>query len=246
MKPFPQVRKQISSVANADTSSERRRTSALRSQPLSIIGATFLLFGIVSTATCAVVPVANGYEVSYGITLHTLPTNGGDIVGTFIFEWNDSGDFNVDYPYRIAGRTATDISHVISFEPTAALLIGYALGIPGIGDEKDHIFTFVNPSFANDVLGLKWSEAFPGVTPAERIRHDDMVDLLSDAAAGDGIALDKLTTFVKGEAYDASFDPAGEFKALEWSISVPDIPEPGTCALLGIGGAGLLVLRRRN
>ena len=238
--------KQTPSLPDADPRSDRPRSAGRKSKFLAVIGATCLVFGPVNTAKASVVAVATGYEVSYGITLHTLPTNGGDILDTFIFEWNESGEFNVDYGYAIAGRSTTNIIHIIGFEPTAALLMGYALGTPGVGDEKDHLFTLVNSSFANGVIGRKWSEVFPGLTPATRIGHDAMVRLLIDAAGDDLIALDKLTNFVKNEASQAAFDPSGGFAALEWTIGNPDIPEPGTYALLAVGCAGVLALRRRK
>ena len=104
-----------------------------------------------------------GYKVDYDINLRVGSSNGETIQDTFIIEWNDNNDFNIDYAYTIAGKGKTSISHVIGFEPTAALLMGYGLGVPNVGDEKDHIFTATNSSFTSQVTGLKWSEAFPGV-----------------------------------------------------------------------------------
>jgi hypothetical protein len=212
-----------------------------------------LLFGLVGGANAGVISVAPGsYEVSYDINLRILPTNGGDILDTFIFEWNDSGDFNVDYRDTIAGQSSTNISHVVDFEPTAAFLIGYGLGVQGVGDGKNHLFTLVNSSFANEVIGLKkWSEAFPGVPPEPRIGHNAMIGLLADAARSDDLsvremALDKITDFVKNEAYRAAFDPAGQFRVLEWTVPIGDVPAPATLALFGLGLAGLGWSRRKQ
>ena len=206
----------------------------------------YLFIGLVGSTNAGVISVASGYEVSYDISLHSLPTNGGDIQDTFIFEWNDNGDFSRDYGYTIAGRDSTRISHKIDFEPTAAFLIGYAKGIPGIGDEKDHLFTFVNSRFANDVTGVKWSEVFTGVPPEPRIGHSAMVSLLVDGAGGDQSAIQKLTDFVKSEAYRAAFDPAGRFSALEWTGATPDVPVSAPLALLGAGLAGFGWSSRRS
>ena len=174
-----------------------------------------------STVSAGVTSVSGGYKVDYDIDLRIGSSNGGDIQDTFIIEWNESNDFNIDYAYTIAGKGKTRISHVISFEPTAALLIGYGLAVPGVGDEKDHVFTLTNSSFAQQVTGLKWSLAFPGVPPEPRIGHSAMINLLKDAATGDSASLDALKSFVVNEGYQAGFDPAGNFRVMEWSVGQP-------------------------
>lgn len=206
-----------------------------------------LFLGLAGGANAGVISVApDSYEVSYDINLRFLPRNGGDIQDTYIFEWNESGDFNVDYRSTIAGRSSTNITHTIDFEPTSAFLIGYGLAIPGVGDEKDHLFTLVNPNFASEVIGLKWSQAFPGVPPKPRTGHNAMIGLLIAAAGGDSSALDEITDFVKLEADRAAFDPASQFRVLEWTAAVGDVPAPATLALFGLGLAGLGWFKRKQ
>ena len=166
-----------------------------------------LLFGLVNGAKASVISVADGYQVSYGINMNPGSSNGSDIQNTFIFEWDDSY-FNVDYAYTIAGLGNTYISHTIEFAPTSALLIGYGAGIAGVGDEKDHLYTITSSAFADTVVGVKWSEAFPGVVPESRVGHNAMISLLIEAAEGDTSALTALTDFVTTEGYGAAFNPA--------------------------------------
>ena len=180
-----------------------------------------LLTIFASSAIASVASVPGGYEVTYDINLGIGSSNGGDIRDTFIFEWNESNEFNVDYAFKISAKGTTRISHVIDFEPTSALLMGYALGIPGVGDEKDHIFTVNSQKFLNQATGLKWSQAFPGVPPDPRIGHNAMINLLKEAAGGSSSALDALQKFVETEGYKAGFDPAGSFRVMEWSVGVP-------------------------
>lgn len=204
--------------------------------------AACLIFGLVGNVNAGIIPVSEGYEVSYQFNMTGIPRNGADIQDTFIFEWDEDGKLYVDYGYTIAGRGETNISRKLSFEPTAALIMGYGLGGP---DEKDHIFTFVDPDFAVNVAGLKWSEVFPGVPPKPRIRHNELVSLIIDSANTnpDADVFAKLTNFVKYEAYVAAFDPSGRFRVVEWSVAF--IPEPATLALFGLGIAGI-GYRRKN
>ena len=200
----------------------------------------WLLFGLVNGAKATVTSVESGYEVSYEISMNPPTSNGNDIINTFIFEWDDSNftNFNVDYAYTIADHGVTTISHIIDFEPTLALLIGYAEGVEGIGDEKDHIYTITNTAFDYSTRGMKWSEAFPGVTPETRVRHSELVSLLQT------LDVSSLSNFVKTEGYRAAFDPAGDFRVLEWSIR--PIPIPAAVWLFGSGLLGLVGIARRR
>ena len=190
-------------------------------KPYHSLLAVLLIALLAVNADADVTPVPSGYEVSYQIDLSVGTSNGLDILDTFIFEWNENGDFSVDYPYTINNRGRTLINHTIGFKPTAALLMGYGLGVPGIGDEKDHMFTVISSEFANSVIGQKWSQAFPGVPPDPRIGHNAMINLLKNAAVGGESALKQLTDFVKKEGYKAGFDPIGSFRVLEWTIVWP-------------------------
>lgn len=214
--------------------------------------AVICLLGFASFTNAGVIPVSGGYEVSYEIDMNSGSSNGSDIESVFIFEWDDTSftNFSAMPGGDIAGTGITYLSHVIDFEPTFALIMGYGAGILGVGDEKDHVYTVTNSSFADSVLGIKWSVVFPGVTPETRFRHSAMVELLADAALNGGDALDALIYFVTTEGYQAAFDPAAEgFEVVEWSCGgepCPEVPEPATFTLFVLGLVGLGWSRRKK
>lgn len=225
----------------------------------SIIAVTlFCVLGFSGGTNATVISVAGGYEVSYGINMNPGSSNGSVIESVFFFEWDDS-NFSVEFAGTIAGSGNTYLSHVIDFEPTSALLIGYGAAVPGVGDEKDHLYTITSLAFSYTVGGFKWSEAFPGVPPMPRVGHNAMIAALIDAEAGSSGALELLTNFVVTEGDIAAFNPDKSFVVLEWSTCPPgtvgtrpncvpvgsSIPEPATIILFTIGLAGLGLRRKK-
>ena len=208
--------------------------------PLSVCG---------SVVYAGVTAVPGGYEVSYNIELHRGTSNGQDIRDVFIFEWDASQQYHSDHAYAIASKGHTRLVHVITFRPTAALVIGYAEGVPGVGDGNDHLFTLTNGSFADEATGVNWGAVFPGIPPEPRIGHNAMIALLKDAAAGDAAALATILGFIDTEGHRAAFDPAGEFRVLEWTIGGgidgESIPTLSTYGLVLMAAAILLLAVRR-
>ncbi|HVS12720.1 MAG TPA: hypothetical protein VMV46_02255 [Thermoanaerobaculia bacterium] len=108
-----------------------------------------------------------------------------------------------------------------------------------MGDGKDHLFTLTNFTFAGEVAGVKWSDVFPGVPPHARVSHSAMIDLLRAAGAGDADARDSILDFIDFAGHRAAFDPAGAFRALEWTGATP-IDDPPSIPTAS--GYGLLIM----
>jgi hypothetical protein len=196
-----------------------------------------------SAAYAAVTAVPGGYEVSYHVYLPGGTSNGQDIRSVFLVEWDESGHRSVDHAFSIAGRGSTRLAHVVGFRPSAALVIGYAEGIAGVGDGKDHLFTLTSAAFAEQATGQNWGVVFPGVPPEPRVGHNAMTALLQDAAAGDGNALDAIVRFVDTEGHRAAFDPAGRFRVIEWTIGTPIDGEPiPTLSTVGLAALALFIV----
>lgn len=200
----------------------------------------FLLTSLAATGANAIVTaVEGGYQVDYYVSLAQGTSNGSDIQDTLIFEWNQGGEFSAEFGPTISGEGSTFISHVIGFEPDSALVLGWGAAVPGVGDEKDHLFMLANNSFTQQVTGLKWSTAFPGVPPEPRTGHNAMIGLLKDAAGGNSDALDAISLWLEREATQAAFDPAGNFRVIEWSVAQPiDFATP----IPVLSGTGLALL----
>lgn len=204
-----------------------------------------VIFSVVAVFSClasaAVTPDAGGYRVSYNVNLSSGTSNGSDIEDILIFEWNAGGDFSVEPGSAVADQGRKVLSHVIGFKPTSALVMGWGAAIPGVGDEKNHLFTLVSSSAAAEFTGKKWSEAFPGIPPIPRTGHNAMIGQLQAAVAGDATALAAITEFVQREASVAAFNPAGGFRLLEWSVAQP-IDPPVQVPVMPSYGLWLLVL----
>jgi len=212
----------------------------IRKSSLSVL--LILFCTIPLTANAIVTAVEGGYKVDYYVSLAQGTSNGSDIEDSLIFEWNQGGDFSADFGPTISGEGNTYISHVIDFEPDSALILGWGAAIPGVGDEKDHLFMLASDAFTKQVTGLNWSVAFPGVPPEPRTGHNAMINLLKDAAGGDGSALDAISLWLEREASHAAFNPSGNFRVIEWSVAQPiDVTTP-IPVLSGIGLAALVLV----
>lgn len=211
-----------------------------------------LAFGLtfVAWSSAGALPLGGGHQVSYGINMTPGTSNANDITSVFIFESNGA-QLNVDYGFTIPGTGVSSLTHTIPFAPTSALIAGIGRGIPGVGDGKDHIYLVVNDAFAESIVGMLWSEVFPG-TGGVRVRHNEFIELLADASAGDLDALEAVRTFATVDAAAGWFDPDGPFAVMEFTFTLPpvggSIPAPATLELLAAAlvGLGLLAVERRR
>ena len=206
----------------------------------SICASLFLVLANSSEATIL-------QEINYKINILSGTPTGEDIHNTLIFEWNGS-ERSVDYPYTIAGSGQTELTHVIPFIPTSALVIGYLDAKAGVGDEKRHLYTLIDVDYSNflteNLLGTKFSTIFG---QGEQFTINLLEAVTGTDEAASALALDQLWDFVTGSAAKAAFDPAGEFRVHKWSPTTPpvDVAEPSTLALFGFGLAGLGYMRRK-
>jgi hypothetical protein len=219
-------------------------TKLIRKSATAMAISACLLVGLISRAEASIRPAGDGYETSYRLNLEIPTPTGNDIQNAFIFEWNDS-DFSLDHAGTIAGAGPTNLSHVIDFEPSSALVLGYIDAVPNFGDEKPHLYTVIGATHSKyieeNLLGVLFSKIYG-------INEQIVIEWLRQAAEGDQEALDNLKALVVDELSVAAFDPEGGFRIHKWSPAAVPVPEPSTILIFGTGLLGLAAvhLRRRR
>jgi hypothetical protein len=217
--------------------------SALRSLARAAFAALGLGVLLASPAQALVTSTSGGYDVSYELNLSgTL--NGSPVSNMLILE-SDGAQLSAAFGFSAASAGRTVLTHTIGFLPTSALVIGLDLAVAGVGDGKDHLVILMGSDFADAHEGELFSQFFPSIGGEPRLGHNALMAALQAAEAGNSTALQTITDFfLIGAGSLAAFDPAGDFRVLEFTVGIPiDIVEPAS-ALLVLGGVGLLALGR--
>jgi len=191
----------------------------------------------VNKLSCAILALsssiaAHGALFEYAVTLNGAnesPANTSSGLGAAIVDYNDA-THTLQLAVSFAGLTGTTTaSHIHA--PTASPFTGTA----GVAT--------TTPSFAGFPLGVQ-SGAFATSLDLTAASSYNPAFVTANGGSTAGAETALTTAMANGEAYlnihSTSF-PGGEIRG----FLVP-IPEPGTLALMGLGGIALAVATRKN
>lgn len=165
------------------------------------------------------------FELSYQVDLLGL-TLGNDVTNLYAAALDVSNNVTLseEGPTTWSGTASTSMTHTFSVEPVKTILFGITEAVEGGGQgtDKDHIVLGASNSFVAGAQGKKWSQNFPGVSGAERMRHSGFVALLKDLSAdpSNSTLQTTLTTFLQDELLPtAGFEPDVSFRLLRFSVA---------------------------
>lgn len=189
---------------------------------------------------CVVVLPASAGMITYNFQLDA--PNGYPLTHLVLYAAGAGQDDVFMSPVELPPAGVFQLTHPLGFEPTSALVVGIT---ERDRDDRWDVVMFTGEAYATSAVGLLFSELFP---TDRNVRHSELTLLAQDAHAGDAVALDALTSFLRGpDAAAAYFDPRGSYSIIQFTIVEPPIggpvPEP---ASLGLIGLAMLAARRKR
>lgn len=211
---------------------------------IKVIGITaaLLLFGLINSVSAIVFPEFSDDRAVEKISIYPGSSNEHDIQSAFTFGLGN----NIN---TTAGQGQAYLIPPINFAPTSALYLGYDLGLQGVKNKKDYLYSFANPADTGFMANTKRHNVNLGTDPGIQVGHSVKIDYPTEWAIS---SRDDLMTFSQFNATmdnQAVVDSTDGSRIAEWSSSISvsrNIPNPTTLVFLGLGLVGIGVVRWRK
>ena len=218
---------------------------------IKVIGITavLLLFGLINSVSAIVFPESSDDSAVEKISIYPGSSNEHDIQSAFIFGSGNNTNDNVTFSSRMADQGQAYLISPINLAPTSALYLGYDLGLQGVKNKKDYLYSFANPADTGFMANTKWHNVNLGTDPGIQVGHSVMINYPTEWAIS---SRDDLMTFSQFNAAmdnQAVVDSTDGSRIAEWSSSISvsrNISGPATLVFLGLGLVGIGVVRWRK
>ena len=203
----------------------------------------FRMIAVMGFALCVVALPAAAGTITYNFQLDA--PNGYPVTHLVLYAAGAGQDDVFMSPVELPPSGVCQLTHPLGFEPTSALVVGIT---ERDRDDRWDVIMFTSKAYAASAVGMRFNELFP---PDRNVRHSELTLLVQDAHAGDTVALDAMTGFLRGpDAAAAYFDPRGSYSIIQFTVVEPPIggpvPEPASLALMAMGATGWIAATRRR
>lgn len=218
---------------------------------IKVIGITaaLLLFGLINSVSAIVYPESSDDSAVEKISIYPGSPNEHDIQSAFIFGSGDHANNSVILTNTMADQGQAYFIPPINLAPTSALYLGYDLGLQGVKNEKDYLYSFTSPADTGFMANAKWHSVNLRTDPGIQVGHSVMMDYPAEWAISSRDDLMLFSQFNATMDNQAVVDPMKGSRIAGWSSSIPvnrNIPDPTTLVFMSLGLVGVGVVRWRK
>ena len=217
---------------------------------IKVIGITaaLLSFGLINSVSAIIYPESSDDSAGEEIRVDLGPSNTYDIQSAFIFGSKIHASNSVILSNAMTDQVQAYLPP-INLAPTSAVYLGYDLGLQGVKNKKDYLYSFTKPADTGFMANTKWHNVNLGAAPGIQVGHSVMI---VDPIKWAGSSRDDWMTFGQFNATMNNQDVVGPTKGsrvAELSAGLPvsgNTPDPTTLVFLSLGLVGIGIVRWRK